>query len=145
MLREEMGKIISDGLCKSLVEIFEKEDIKFSDVTKSEVYDWDILVSMAVDLFVRIVEQNNKVWTAVKAYLKEHLPSYKVVDIREKSAYPEDSHLFMVSAQKDDGTFAVWTCWNQEMQTLNHGHYNLPHHDDCVEIFEAYYTPQKEE
>ena len=78
------------------------------------------------------------------AYLKEHLPSYKVVDIREKSAYPEDSHLYMVSAQKDDGTFAVWTCWNQETKSLNHGHYNLPHHDDCVEIFEEYYTPKEE-
>ena len=65
MLREEMGKIISDGLCKSLVEIFEKEDIQFNDVTISELYDWDILVSMAVDLFVRILEQNNKVCTGV--------------------------------------------------------------------------------
>ena len=50
----------------------------------------------------------------------------------------------MVSAQKDDGTFAVWTCWNQEMQTLNHGHYGLEHHDDCVAIFEEYYTSKTE-
>ena len=97
---------------------------------------------MAVDVFQRVVEQNNKVWTAVKTYLKEHLPSCSVVDIRKKSAYPEDKHLFMISAQKDDGTFNVWTCWNQEMQTLNHGHYGLEHHDDYVAIFEEYYTPK---
>ena len=44
----------------------------------------------------------------VKLYFKENLPKYTVLKIRRKSYHPDDSHLYMVSAKKDDGTYAVW-------------------------------------
>ena len=108
----------------------------------SQRFDWDILVNVATDLFMRIVEQNSKVWTDVKEYLEEHLPLYSVVDIGNKSAYPEDNYLFMVSAKKEDGFYAVWTCWNQQTKSLNHGQYGLTSHDECVKIFEEYFIEQ---
>lgn len=44
----------------------------------------------------------------------------------------------LLSAKKDDGTYAVWSSWNQELNTLNHGHYNLKATADCEKIFEEH-------
>jgi len=142
VLREELYKMLDEALCKILADVFKQNDIQTGDISLSQVFDWDILVSMATDLFMRIMEQNSKVWTDVKEYLEEHLPLYSVVDIRNKSAYPEDNYLFMVSAKKEDGSYAVWTCWNQQTKSLNHGHYGLKNHDECVKIFEEYFIEQ---
>lgn len=40
----------------------------------------------------------------VEEYFKKHLPQYTVLEIRQKSEYPEDSYLFMVSAIKDENS-----------------------------------------
>lgn len=37
----------------------------------------------------------------------------------------------MAAAKRKDGVYAVWTSWNEQMQTLNHGHYNLLDADAC--------------
>lgn len=74
----------------------------------------------------------------VTAYLAKHLSDYKLVKIIRKSIYPEDAHLYMVSAKRKDGKFAVWTSWNENTQSLNHGHYNLDSLETCNKIFEEY-------
>ena len=75
----------------------------------------------------------------VKVYFKEHLPQYTVLKIRKQSYHPDDSHLYMVSAKKDNGTYAVWTSWNQKIQSLNHGHYGLQSEEDCEKIMDEFY------
>lgn len=75
----------------------------------------------------------------VKLYFKENLPGYTVLKIRKKSYHPDDSYLYMVSAKKDDGTYAVWTSWNQKMQSLNHGHYGLKSEEDCEKVMDEFY------
>lgn len=75
----------------------------------------------------------------VEAYLKKYLPEYTVVEIRRKSYHPLDSYLYMVSAKRSDGKYAVWTAWNESTQALNHGHYCLESEKVCEEIFEEYY------
>lgn len=79
----------------------------------------------------------------VEEYFKKHLTKYTVLEIKQKSEYPEDSYLFMVSAIKDDGSFAVWTCWNETTQCLNFGHYNLESYSDCEALFEEHYNRKK--
>lgn len=74
MLREELYKMLDEALCKILADVFKQNDIQTGDISLSQVFDWDILVSMTTDLFMRIMEQNSKVWTDVKEYLEEHLP-----------------------------------------------------------------------
>ena len=77
----------------------------------------------------------------VEEYLQKHLPQYKLLEIRKKSAYPEDSYLFMVSAKNEnDGTFAVWTSWNETIQSLNYGHYNLQSIEECEKVFDEFYN-----
>ena len=49
----------------------------------------------------------NEIREHVKLYFKENLPKYTVLEIRRKSNHPEDSYLWIVSAEKEDGTFAV--------------------------------------
>lgn len=62
----------------------------------------------------------------IDTYFKNYLPDYSVLEVRRKSNHPDDNYLYMVSAKKkDDGTFAVWTNWNEQTQCLNHGHYGL--------------------
>lgn len=79
----------------------------------------------------------------MEEYFKKHLPQYEVLEIRKKSVYPEDNYLFMVSAIKEDGSFAVWTCWNEITQSLNYGHYNLHSIEDCEKVFEEFYNKGK--
>lgn len=75
----------------------------------------------------------------VKAYFKEHLPKYAVLKVRKQSYLPADSYLYMVSAIKDDGTYAVWTCWNESTKSLNSGHYDLASEDDCEKLMNEFY------
>ncbi len=75
----------------------------------------------------------------IETYFKNNLPNYAVLEVRRKSYHPDDKHLFMVSAKKvDDGTYAVWSTWNEELQTLNHGHYGLKSTKACDEIFAGF-------
>lgn len=66
--------------------------------------------------------EERKVLNNVEQYFKEHLPAYTVTEIKRKSEYEDDSHLYMVAAKKDSGEYAVWTCWNEKLQTLNQCH-----------------------
>ena len=75
----------------------------------------------------------------IEKYFKEHLPSYEVVEARRKSGHVEDAHLFMVAARKDSGEYAVWTCWNEKLQTLNHGHYDIGDLQTCHKIMDEFY------
>ena len=51
---------------------------------------------------------SKEVLANIHAYFEENLPRYTVVKIRKKSYHPENSHLYMIAAKKDDGTFTVW-------------------------------------
>lgn len=81
----------------------------------------------------------NEVREHVKLYFKKCLPQYKLMEIRQKSCHPEDNYLYMVSAGKEDGTYAFWSSWNERLQTLNHGHYNLQSIEDCERLFKEFY------
>ncbi len=81
----------------------------------------------------------NKVREHVELYFKEHLPQYTVLEIRKKSYHPDDCYLYMVSAGKEDGTYAVWTSWNETTQSLNYGHYGLKSTEDCEKVFQKFY------
>lgn len=85
------------------------------------------------------IKIESEVMEQVTLYLKENLPKYTVLKIRKKSYHPDDSHLYMVSAKKDDGTFAVWTSWNQKLKSLNHGHYDLQSERDCETVMDEFY------
>lgn len=81
----------------------------------------------------------NKVREHVELYFQKHLPEYTVLEIRRKSCHPADDYLWMVSAKKEDGTYAVWTAWNESTQSLNYGHYCLKSIEDCETVFEEFY------
>lgn len=77
---------------------------------------------------------------ALENYFKEKLPQYEIDRIYPKSNHPEDAFLHMVSAKhKTSHTYAVWTCWNTRINSLNHGHYDLP--DERVRdiVFSQYF------
>lgn len=71
----------------------------------------------------------------VELYFKEHLPKYTVLEVRRKSTHPDDNYLYMVSARKENGIYSVWTSWNEDTQSLNHGHTDLASIEDCEKIF----------
>lgn len=81
----------------------------------------------------------SKVAEQVKAYFREDLPLYTILEIRKKSYHPDDHYLYMVSAIKCDGTYAVWTCWNHITKSLNHGHYGLQSQEECEKIMDEFY------
>lgn len=75
----------------------------------------------------------------VEAYFKKYLPQYTVLHIMNRFSDVDHDHIFMVSGKKADGTYAVWTCWNERTQCLNHGHYGLESNEDCKKIFDEFY------
>lgn len=79
----------------------------------------------------------------IEEYFRVNLPRYEVVQIRKKSYHPDDVHLYMVAAKKDDGTYAVWTGWNDKNRSLNHGHYDLKDLDACDAIMDEFYYSGK--
>lgn len=70
----------------------------------------------------------------ISDYFKKHLPLYIIFEVRKQSYNPDDDYLYMVAAKHKNETYAVWTSWNEQMQSLNHGHYNLPDMKSCSEI-----------
>lgn len=80
-----------------------------------------------------------KVLENIKSYFKNHLPEYTVLNVRKKSYHPDDSYIYMVSAKKSDGTYAVWTCWNESTKSLNYGHYGLTSEETCNKLMDEFY------
>lgn len=74
------------------------------------------------------------VWKNIERYLEENLSRYNLIDVFRKSQHPDDDYLYMVIAKHDNGTWAVWTCWNDKTKTLNNGHYTIEDIMDAYEI-----------
>lgn len=85
-------------------------------------------------------EKLKKVVADIRSYFNKHLPQYEVMKIRRKSFHKDDGHLYMAAAKRKDGVYAVWTSWNEQMRTLNHGHYNLVDLDVCDRIMDEFYN-----
>lgn len=81
----------------------------------------------------------NEVKGHIELFFKENLPQYTVLQVRRKSSHPDDALFFMVSAKNDNGTYAVWSSWNDAVQNLNHGHYGLKSAEECEKSFEEFY------
>ena len=81
--------------------------------------------------FIEVVQHVNE-------YFKKHLPQYTVCEVRRQSYNPKNDYLYMVSAVKEDGTYAFWSSFNETIQSLNHGHYDLPSLEVCAKLMEDY-------
>lgn len=73
---------------------------------------------------------NNNVKENIIKYLEEHLPNYELIAVGHIPT--ESDFIYRVLAKKKVnkypeymGDFAVWICWNETTQCLNHGHYDL--------------------
>lgn len=76
----------------------------------------------------------------IQKYFLEKLPNYEVVKVRRKSWHEDDAHLFMVTAKKNTGSYAVWTSWNEQTQSLNFGHYDIADLENCDRIMDEFYN-----
>ena len=74
----------------------------------------------------------------VKEYLKENLPTYKLIDIRKKSECKEDYYLYsVIGYNKASHTYALWRTWNAKTQCLNGGVYNIQSYKDIEKELKA--------
>lgn len=124
------------------------EDEKSILNTAYEIYcklkDNNIAYNVTLDAVIDAIEQRiandmSEVLEQVERYFAENLPRYKVLKIRQQSYHPDDDYLYMVAAKKDDGTYAVWTSWNQQTRSLNCGHYDIQTEADCEKVMDEYY------
>ena len=115
--------LIESGQRKKVRDIFEKVD--------------GILCEIRDDV---TKEKLQNVITELKNYFIEHLPQYEIMKVRRKSFHPDDTHLYMVAAEKKKEEFwAVWTGWNANTGSLNYGHYNLSSMEECDRIMDEFY------
>lgn len=84
---------------------------------------------------------NGTVLNDVKKYFSENngLKNYQVLNVFNASNHPDDDYLYMVTARKENGTYACWTCWNQSRKVLNFGHYDLETEKAAENILEEFY------
>jgi hypothetical protein len=78
----------------------------------------------------------------VMDYFETELRNYEVVKVLNASEHPDDDYLYMVIAKKKqntyDGEYACWTCWNDQIKTLNFGHYNIDY-ETALNICNEFY------
>lgn len=84
-------------------------------------------------------EVSEKVKEMIEKYLVENLPYYTLVKVERKSNHPNDHYLYMVVAQHNNDTYAVWTCFNSETNSMNYGHYGLETIEECEQILNDFY------
>lgn len=77
---------------------------------------------------------------SVKQYLDRSFADMKLCHIYRKSNHPDDQYLYMVIAEKNDGTFSCWSSWNSITGFLNHGHYYLTSEQDAISILQELFT-----
>lgn len=78
-------------------------------------------------------------------YFEEHLPQYTVFEVRKQSYNPDDDYLYLVAAKNKNGSYAVWTSWNESIRSLNQGHYDLSNMKVCAEIMTEYQSTHNTE
>lgn len=61
----------------------------------------------------------------IRRYFAENLACYEVMTVERKSEHPDDWYLYTVVARRNDGVYALWTSWNETMQSLNGGNYDI--------------------
>lgn len=79
------------------------------------------------------IEATSKVYKNVRSYFsaRHGVENYNLVSVRQKLT---ETYIYRVMAQhKTTGKYAVWTCWNENTQSLNFGHYNL-NLEDAMDI-----------
>lgn len=65
---------------------------------------------------------------------EQALSKYSVECICRHSNYPDDAYLYSIIALKDDNTYTCWSCWNDKIKSLNHGHYGLKTKEEAIDI-----------
>lgn len=86
----------------------------------------------------------SKVLRHVEIYFMKHLPQYSVLTVSRKSLHPNDGYLYIVSAKNErNNTYAVWSCWNERIQSLNHGNYGIKSLKDCEKLVKEYMDETK--
>lgn len=94
-----------------------------NDLTDFEIEVDDQFMKVADYTDIRV---SDEVKDNVRKYFEEYLPQYKVYEVYHKSNHDDDNYLYMVEAYKIKGeVWTVWTSWNENTQSLNHGHYDL--------------------
>ena len=79
------------------------------------------------------IEATSKVYKNVRSYFsaRHGVENYNLVSVRQKLT---ETYIYRVMAQhKTTGKYAVWTCWNENTQSLNFGHYNF-NLEDALDI-----------
>lgn len=83
----------------------------------------------------------------VRKYLEEHNLG-ELIEVRRASDHPADSYLYMVISKKPnrdklfhkgDYSYFCWTCWNNDVGSLNYGHHHLENYDAADAILKKFF------
>ena len=83
----------------------------------------------------------------VKKYLEKNNLG-ELLDVMRHSDHPDDNYLYHVIARKPnvnkyfhngDWNYSMWTCWNEDVQSLNYGHYDLESEEDARELHKKFF------
>lgn len=81
----------------------------------------------------------------VKKYFKDFMQNYSILHIYRRSNHPEDRYLYSITAKDTKGEYACWSSWNQSLNSLNHGHYNISSEQECIDLLKSMFTDLTDE
>lgn len=80
-----------------------------------------------------------KVVEHIREYFQSEMPGFTPVLVQRQSNAPGDNYLYEVVGRGGSGKYACWTSWNDSLQSLNHGHYNIKEDDAMQILWENFY------
>lgn len=143
-LRDRMEKFIQETVNKTHPDLILTERTKEAlisrldkaltdgDISMNELYEGaeSFLKQDSIAEFVRsrqpeISPVPESVIEHVKSYFEKELPGFTPVLVQRSSNASADNYLYSVAAKGASGKYACWSSWNESLQSLNHGHYNI--------------------
>lgn len=138
---DNLEPIVYKGLIKT------PDDMKI-DQALSSVYSFlekENILNFITTRQPCVLPISDEVIGSIESYFATMLPNMKICHIYRKSNHPDDQYLYMVTAAKDDGTYACWSSWNAVTESLNHGHYNLESEQAGITILNGLFNDISDE
>ena len=137
--------IVTNRICSRITDLvrnnIEKGNMRDDRVTISNYLQDDRLQQYVKRNTPNVSKVPDEVVSHINRYFSENNISAVPVVVLRGSNHPDDSHLYQVVANdRNRDTCSVWTCWNEDKQSLDHGHYGISSPDDALDIVYEYFN-----
>lgn len=127
---------ITQYLFKAIIDDFKGEDAHL------EPYNTELIDFLKGERFISFIQTRqpdvsrvpDNVIDDVIDFFKNELSGFTPLKVCRHSNHPDDSYLYSVFGQKEDGSIACWSTFNESTKSMNYGHYGLSSFEDAMDV-----------